>query len=329
MAGKYQVEILGEEYYEAWDRFVDISPQGCIFCKSWWLDAVAPGGYSIMVAYRNGSLVGGIPLIQKRGRFARGYGMPPLTQTLGILLRPFDLAYTERISEEKRIIECLVDALGNLDFFGQNFHYNFQNWMPFMWRGYRQTTRYTYVLENIKDTEQLWRGLAKNIRSDINKAYRLGLSLVEERSAPDVFWETYKSTFSRQNMEAPVQFPFFSRFDDKLGKLDKRRMFLVIDPQRRVHAGIYLVFDNNYAYYLMGGGNPELRNSGASAFGLFEGMKAVSSVADSFDFEGSVVKNIETFFRAFGGRQKPYFQISRQKTTGQKIRAGVKTLLGR
>jgi len=245
--------------------------------------------------------------------------MPPLTQTLGVLLPPSERSYPERISEEKKIIECAVDALGEPDYFSQNFHYNFENWLPFMWRGYKQTTRYTYVLEDIKDEERLWGGLAKNIRSDISKARRLGLQIGINNLAQRDFWDIYVQTFARQNMAAPINFNFFCRLDDQLGKFGKRKMLFVFDEDRKIHAVLYFVIDNGYVYYLLGGADPTLRSSGATAFGLFEGIRLVSREADFFDFEGSVVKNIETFFRAFGGYQKPYFQISRHVTKTHKF----------
>ena len=36
-----------------------------------------------------------------------------------------------------------------------------------------------------------------------------------------------------------------------------------------------------------------------------------------FDFEGSMLRPVERFFRAFGGRQVPYLQVSRATRTGR------------
>lgn len=331
MSGKYRCITLSENDYDNWDRFVDTSPQGCVFCKTWWLDAVSPDRHSIFAVFnKNNDIVGGLPVVHKtvKGNQVTGYGMPPLTQTLGVLLPPAEeRSYPDRISEEKRIIECLVGALGDPDSFGQNFHYNFHNWLPFMWRGYRQTTRYTYVLEEIKDEDRVWKGLAKGIKSDVNKARKLGLELEIDSRGQNDFWEIYAKTFARQDMAVPVSFETFSSLDSRLEALGKRKMLFVVDPEVKVHAVIYLVIDNAYAYYLMGGADPELRNSGATAFGLYEGIRMVSAQADYFDFEGSVVKNIETFFRGFGGYQRPYFQITRYVTKSQRLKKKIKRLL--
>jgi hypothetical protein len=329
MADKYRCVTLAENDYDCWNNFVDISPQGCIFCKTWWLDAVSPGRYSIFCVYKGENLVGGLPVVHILGRGNRitGFGMTPLTQTLGVLLPPSDRPYSERISEEKRIIDGLVAALGDTANFGQNFHYNFQNWLPFMWRGYSQTSRYTYVLEGIKDEASIWKGMAKGVKSDVNKAKKLGLEVeVDSRSQTD-FWDVYLKAFARQKMSAPVSFDFFSRLDHQMEKMGKRKMLFIVAPDQQIHAVIYIIIDNSYAYYLMGGADPALRRSGATAFGIFEAIKIVSGEADTFDFEGSVVKNIETFFRGFGGYQRSYFQIIRRVSKFQQVKKEIKNLL--
>jgi hypothetical protein len=87
--------------------------------------------------------------------------------------------------------------------------------------------------------------------------------------------------------------------------------FFAVDRQDRVHAALYLVWDGRAAYYLLGGGDPKLRNSGAHSLIMWEAIKHAATVSKTFDFEGSMVEPVERFFRAFGARQKPYHQITR------------------
>ncbi len=73
----------------------------------------------------------------------------------------------------------------------------------------------------------------------------------------------------------------------------------------------YVVWDRHAAYYLLGGGDPELRTSGASSLLMWEAILRAREVTDVFDFEGSMLKPVERFFRAFGGHQTPYLYVSR------------------
>src|SRR5260370_7073664 len=88
-------------------------------------------------------------------------------------------------------------------------------------------------------------------------------------------------------------------------------MFFAEGPEGRIHAAVYIIWDDRSAYYLMGAADPELRNSGATSLLLWEAIQFAATVTRSFDFEGSMIESIERFFRAFGAKQKPYFHISR------------------
>ena len=102
----------------------------------------------------------------------------------------------------------------------------------------------------------------------------------------------------------------FIRNVDVCSKINKcRKILLGVDKENKIHAGIYLVWDENTMYYLLGGGDPKYRNSGATSLLLWEAIKLASSKGLSFDFEGSMIEPVEKFVRGFGAIQKPYFQI--------------------
>ena len=70
---------------------------------------------------------------------------------------------------------------------------------------------------------------------------------------------------------------------------------------------------------------------------MWHGIELASKLGLCFDFEGSMHEPIERFFRSFGGRQIPYFVIS--KTSSNPLPAAIsllrrakgqlKTLLGK
>ena len=88
-------------------------------------------------------------------------------------------------------------------------------------------------------------------------------------------------------------------------------MFFAVDSGGQLHAAIYIVYDQKAAFYLFGGGDPNLRHSNGHALVLWEAIKFASTVSRSFDFEGSMHKNIEPVFRGFGAVQKPYMEITK------------------
>ena len=112
-------------------------------------------------------------------------------------------------------------------------------------------------------------------------------------------------------MALPYTRDFIRRLDKAAAQNQARKIFIAEDEQGRHHAGVYLIWDDNTAYYLMGGGDPDLRNSGATSLCMWEAMQFAATVTKSFDFEGSMLEPVERFFRGFGATQTPYFAVSK------------------
>ena len=65
---------------------------------------------------------------------------------------------------------------------------------------------------------------------------------------------------------------------------------------------------------------------------MWEAIKFAATVTKKFDFEGSIIEPIERFFRAFGGRQIPYFQVSKTSRRMQLLLSGremVRTIISK
>jgi lipid II:glycine glycyltransferase (peptidoglycan interpeptide bridge formation enzyme) len=193
------------------------------------------------------------------------------------------------------------------DYFSQNFHYSVENWLPFYWKGFQQTTCYTYVIDDLTNLDQVRSEFQKNIRYDIQKASKR--LRVHSEYGIDKFLDVNELTFSRQGLPLPYSRAFVYRLDDACSARSARKIFFAEDESGRVHAVAYIVWDERSAYYLMGGGDPELRASGATSLVLWEAIKFSHQVSRRFDFEGSMIEPIERFFRAFGVRQVPYFYM--------------------
>ncbi len=300
----------------------EAEPSIPLFSQAWWLDALAgEGRWSVALVEKGGQVVASMPyVIHKRfGRIILGH--PPLTQTLGPWIREVDGKQAMRLTEQKKLMQQLIAALPRYDHFCENWHFSQTNWLPFYWAGFAQTTRYTYRLPDLSDQQKLWNGLRENIRGDIRKAEgRIGLQVRTDLGV-DAFVRLNIKTFERQGQDLPYSKDLVARLDDACVEKHARRIFIAEDSQGRAHAGIYLVWDQNSAYYLMGGGDPELRKSGATSLCLWEAIKFASTVTKSFDFEGSMIEPIERFFRAFGAEQTPYFTVSH--TPSRLVRAAM------
>jgi hypothetical protein len=293
-----------------------------LFSQAWWLDAVAPGIWDAAIVEEGNRIVASLPYLIERKRRLMISSMPPLTQTLGPWLAPHEAKYTNQLSRQHKLISGLIIRLPVFDFFLQNFHYSVSNWLPFYWQGFQQTTRYTYVIEELSNLDAVWRETRENIRTDVRKAQkklsvRIDLGL-------DRFLDLNEKTFARQAMRPPYSRELVARIDRSCAEHNCRRLFFAEDSQGELHAAIYLVWDERSAYYLMGGADPDLRNSGATSFLMWEAIQFAATVTKCFDFEGSMIEPVERFFRAFGARQVPYLSVSKLSSLPLRMRNDVK-----
>lgn len=277
------------------------------------MDAVCgERNWDVLLVEKGGIIVAAMPYCFIKKKDGINITQPPLTQKNGIWIRyPLNQKLTSKISFERNVIKEIIRELEKLDLvsYNQNFDYKFTNWLPFYWEGYKQYTRYTYLIEDLSDLESLFSSIDSNTRKQIRKAEKIvnvkeGLSLEE-------FYEINNLTFKRQKMQIPYTFEFLKKIDRACIERNCRVILYAEDYEGRTHAAIYIVWDEKSAYYLMGGADPELRNSQASTLLMWEAIKFSRSVTTKFDFEGSMIESIEKFFSSFGAVQKPYFNISK------------------
>jgi len=291
-----------------WDALVDQSPQGILYCRDWWLDAVAPGRYQLLTVRRGDSIRAGWPIVwAERSRHPQAI-VPPLTQKLGILFAKAAGKYSEELANQHQLIEELLDQLPADASIAQNFHENFTNWLPFYWRGFQQTCRYTYILDDLTDRDAIWACMRSSTRNKIRKAQKSGLQVTETEDL-DHFCFVNGKTFARQGIAVPYSVDFVRRIDEACVKHAGRKIFMAVGPDREVHACLYLVYDHHCAIHLMSGGDAFLRGDGAGPLLTWESIRFASKVSRRFDFEGSMLQPVETYFRGFGARQTAYFRI--------------------
>ena len=291
-----------------------------IFSRDWWLDAVCsePGiDWNVILLRKGDDIVASMPYCIKRRHGLTYITMPKLTQTIGPWLRDSKAKYAKALAQQKVLMTELIQGLPPFDHFIQNFHYPITNWLPFYWQGFSQTTRYTYILENISNLDIVWSGFESKIRTDIRKAERT--LTVDTNPDIDSFLYLNDMTFARQGLKTPYSRALIKQLDISCQNMSCRKVFTASDSQNRMHAGVYLVWDHHSAYYLMSGANPELRNSGATSLCLWEAIRFASKVCSQFNFEGSMIEPVERFVRGFGARQVPYFQINKMSRLMQMI----------
>lgn len=301
-----EIKTITEEEYEEWDAFVDISPQGNIFNKSFWIRTVSDE-FEILALKENGKIIGGIVLPSVKGKFFRN---PKLTPQLGILLLPEDLKvkYSTRLSKDMDVITTIIESLPKFKQFNYGFSYNFTNLVPFIWNDFNIKLRYTYVIEDLSNLDEVFSNFQYDCKYLIKRALKNNIIIRDDYSIKD-FYNVNKMTFDRQKMDMPYSLEFLEELDKNLTEKNCRKMFFAENSSGELVAATYLVYDNNCTYYLMGGADPEYRKLGVQTLLVWESIKFAASIKTKFDFEGSMIKSIEKSFREFGGKQNIIYNV--------------------
>jgi hypothetical protein len=283
-----------------------------IFLKDWWLDAVCGNSWDVCLVTQDDEIRAAMPYYFSKNKLGHlVLSHPMLTPFLGPWLKITKVRETKKLSEEKKYLNKLIEGLPKFGHFEQNWHYLNINWLPFYWNNFQQTTRYTYRINDISDLSVVWNNLNDNIKREINKAKNRFKLIVRQDLSIDDFLELNEKTFRRQGMEMPYSKFIVNQIDKACKSHRSSRLFIAEDENGKRHAGVYIIWDEQSAYYLLGGGDPELRTSGASSLCMWEAIKFASSVSESFDFEGSMIEPIERFVSSFGATQTPYFAVSK------------------
>jgi len=292
-----------------YDELVQASPQGSVFATSWWLDAVAPGAWRTNVTESGGTVIAAWPTVVRRGRFGPVHAGAPITPYLGPLLSGGD--GVRRRSREAEQVELLLEQLGDFAHLEARCNPTFDYWTPLHWHDFRQTTHYTWRLVDLSDLERVFAGLRENVRREIRKARKRGLS-VEDGTLAD-YLRIHKDAATEQGRpdEARANRPLIERVDAAAAAREARDILLARDSDGRVHAGAYFVRDARWTYYLLGGSEPSMRTSGAASLVMWTAIERAGARGTGFDFEGSMLRHVERFIRAWGGTPTPYSVVRR------------------
>ena len=282
--------------------------------QAWWLDAVCGVGAwdAALATDGNGRITGLMPYSVTRRWGCPVVQLPPFAAYGGPWLHyptDADFRLSSRYSFEQKTMTALIVALPKPVFFTQNFHPSVTNWLPFHHAGFRQTTRYTYVLEKIEDAEAVFRQFKNSLRLKLRKADE-ATEVLREDSAADLVLQLNTQSFQRKKLRPPVQADAFARLHQGLAQREQCAVFIARDRRDgSPHAGLYLAFDERQASAKLAGFVPE-RGMYCGLHGLYrEAIVFCAARGLSLDFDGGMDAGVGQVFRAFGASMVPFFQV--------------------
>ena len=297
---------------EKYKTFCDSNVSLPIFVKYWWLNAVAGNdNWDVLLYIVDKKIIASYPYyLKKKMLLFKILTIPRFTPFFGpYIVFPENIKHSEKLSLEKKVLFYFIENLPRTDYIQLTYHYSFSNWLPFFWKGFKQTTLYTYLLDSISDSKVVFENFDYSKKKQIKKAEK-SIKIHFDLSAED-FYANHNLTLTKQNKNISYDFKLFKRIYDAAYLNESGRTLYAIDEFNNIHGALFIVWDNNSAYNLISSFDPYFKNSGASSLLVFAAIKFVADKTLRFDMEGSMNENVANSFRQFGALQTPYFYITR------------------
>lgn len=301
-----------------WDALVDRSPQGTVFARSAFLQALGLPRRRLAV-WAGQRPVALVPVVET----ADGTAMqrPPFTPHLGILLLPDAQATLprQRIDDAFTLAEWLAAELTRrYRRVELALHPAFDDVRALQWHNYhdaaagqfRLTPRYTALLPLQGLTSASLRAAARACRRQEEK--KAAACRLVDGPALERFLDLYERTFARQEIALPGETL------ERVGRITEAalqggwgRLAGIEAGDGSLAAATLFVHDARCAYYLFAANDPAHRNSGAATRLMFHNLDdALARGLQAVDFVGVNSPNRGDFKLSFNPELRLYFDAS-------------------
>ena len=317
-----KTRYLQNREYEIWDKFVDESPQGTICSKTLWLYTVCKN-FFIVGCFRENSLVAGICFEVVKIAGLKIIKNPLLTPFIGIhYAHNSGMNPNKQASLEKDLLNQILAFLEK-DYkrIVINNHYSVRDIRIYNWRNYSSSVRYTYVVD-LSDINKAIGKIESRTNYEIRKCEKNSI-LVDTSQDVGSFFNLVEMTYKRKGLESPVGKQHIEKIFTSLNSISKCKLYFAKDSAQNCLAAIFIIWDKNTAYYLMGANNPDFRKYGASNLLLKKAMEDLAEMGVTvFDLCGANDPGIALFKRGFGGELKAYYRNEKVNFFPLKIAQG-------
>ena len=183
------------------------------------------------------------------------------------------------------------------------------DFQPFIWRKYKVIPNYTYRINLEKSMEDIKSNFDSKNRNVISKAIKEDVVVTESALGKEELFNFFINSLHKTDAtiyESELK-NVFMKFADNTNSFS-----LEAKKNNELLGVVFCVFDKNTCYYLLGGVDKKFGIQGINNLLIQKSIeKAKDLGCKIFDFEGSMLKGVEKFFRSFGGDLVPYYTVNK------------------
>jgi hypothetical protein len=278
---------------QRWDDCIDRSVNEIIYAHAWYLDIVSPGWSGLV----EDDYISVFPLTSRRKFFVNYLFQPFFTQQLGLFTRTHLTeklvdSFLQAIPNHFRFIEINLNSMNKVD--------------PDHYTG---KLRLNLELDLIEPYENLQLKYDQNTRRNIKKTVSSGL-YIKRKIEPDELITLFRDNYGKK--EGILRFSDYETLR-KLMFYSLKHTFSVTmgvcTPDGKLCAGVFFMRDRLRWIFHFAASDIQARESGAMFFLVDSFIRENAGQALTLDFEGSNDPNVARFYKGFGAREIPYYQV--------------------
>lgn len=259
-----------------------------LFIHPNWLDLVVENQFKLIFqgVYDNGRLVDVFPQVVQNGRLLNYITTPMFTPHLG----------TTKVHHQIHVLAFLQKQNA------ASISY------PFFLEMDGVNALHTFQLDLSQNIEELQGNLRSDKKRNIKKAVKENLKVTIEKDIRLLF-PLIEKTFHRQKHS----FSGYNVLENIINNFPNVLQVNVWDDQECIASSL-VVYDEETAFYLIGGFDATKEKHYAGPYALWSAILACKEMdIKVFDFEGSMIPSIATYFESFGAQMKKYAIFSNEK----------------
>lgn len=307
-------------------RYIKFAEQTALplFFQPFWMDMVS-SEWDVILAAVNGKIQAvwvytiekklGLTLIRN----------PLLTPYLGpLFFIPQNLSDKKKEQQEEKLLSQLFQQLPKWDFMEIRCVPGFNQFLVFHQNDINHSQRITYYIDLSLEEKTLWEQIAGKQRYAIRQAEE-ELHIADASKEYETFYSFHKETLESKGQKYPYTKVFFKKLFTAAQKKNVSHITMAVNEQGETVAMLFAVYDAEKMYLLLTTKNKLIQHNGGAALLIWDAIKKAKNLGlKIFDFEGSMDKGIEQFFRSFGGERKIYLQVTANRSKLWKLKEWIR-----
>lgn len=295
---------LNKEIYR---RVCLTHPDIPLFMQHWWMEAATFNKqWDVLLTYdAQGEVMAAMPYLLRKKMGMKYIICPQHTQINGIWTR-------NDLNEEQRQQACdsLILQLNDMHLAYYYQQYPLHSEVPEYLRGkgFKIKTRWTYRIDELSNLDAVINKFSKNKKRQLQKALSLH---ADPTLSPEDFYNFHEYTLQERGKSISYSREHFMQLYRAAVEHQQGQIIAIRNPEGTLLAAVFLVWDATATYFLIPAHSTTYAATGAPALMVLEAIKWARGKSVAFDFEGSMIKNIENSYRQFGATKTYYYSVHR------------------